>query len=206
MPARRKSKDDSATRTALLDAAETLMIEEGYAAVSSRRIASRAGLPNAIHYYFETMDDLFIELFRRGAARSLARQVEVLASPQPLWAFWDLLQDRSNGNLTMEFMALANHRKAIRSVIAESSRAFRRGQLDALAEAIEASGGAASSRSPEAMVLLLSAVSRFITTENAFDLDIGHAQVIEFVEGCIREIEGERLPGGTTPSPLPATS
>ena len=94
------------------------MLEEGYAAVSSRRIASRAGLPNAIHYYFETMDDLFIELFRRGAARSLERQSEVLASAQPLWAFWDLLLDRSNGDLNTEFIALANHRKAIRSEIA----------------------------------------------------------------------------------------
>ena len=98
MPARRrKSNNDSATRTALLDAAEALMLEEGYAAVTSRRIAGRAGVPNAIHYYFETMDELFIELFRRGASRSLARQEEVLASPQPLWAFWDLLLDRGNG-------------------------------------------------------------------------------------------------------------
>jgi AcrR family transcriptional regulator len=206
MPARRKSNDDSATRTALLDAAEALMIEEGYAAVSSRRIASRAGLPNAIHYYFETMDDLFIELFRRGAARSLARQEEVLASPQPLWAFWDLLQDRSNGNLNMEFIALANHRKAIRSVIAESSRAFRRGQLDALSKAIDASGATTSPHSAEAVVLLLSAVSRFVTTENAFDLDIGHAEVIAFVEQCIREIEGERFISANPRSPLPATS
>ena len=123
------------------------MLEEGYAAVTSRKIANRAGLPNAIHYYFEDMDDLFIELFRRGAARSLARQEEALASPQPLWAFWDLLMDRSNGDLTTEFIALANHRKAIRSEIAESSRTFRRAQLAAL-------NGLATT-SPEATVLLL---------------------------------------------------
>jgi AcrR family transcriptional regulator len=195
MPARRRRpNDDSATRTALLDAAEALMLEEGYAAVSSRRIASRASLPNAIHYYFETMDDLFIALFRRGAARSLARQEEVLASPQPLWGLWDLLLDRTNGDLNSEFIALANHRKAIRSEIAESSRTFRRGQLDALAGVIESSTSSSTSRSPEAIVLLLSAVSRYLTTENAFDLDIGHAEVIEFVEHFIREVEGERSP------------
>jgi AcrR family transcriptional regulator len=192
MPARRKSNDDSATRTALLDAAEVLMIEEGYAAVTSRRIASKAGLPNAIHYYFETMDELFIELFRRGASRSLARQEEVLESPQPLWAFWDLLLDRGNGDLNTEFVALANHRKAIRSEIAQSSRTFRQAQLAALARVIETSKSATPFTSPEAVVLLLSAVSRFLTTENAFDLDIGHAAVVEFVEHCIREIEGER--------------
>lgn len=160
------------------------MLEEGYAAVTSRKIAHRAGLPNAIHYYFEDMDDLFIELFRRGAARSLARQEEALASPQPLWAFWDLLVDRSNADLTTEFIALANHRKAIRSEIAESSRTFRRAQLAAL--------NSLATTSPEATILLLSAVSRFLITENTFDLDIGHAEVVEFVEGCIRQIEGER--------------
>ena len=84
MPARRKSNDDSATRTAFLDAAEALMLEEGYASVTSLGSAGRAGLPNAIQYYFETMDDLFIELFRRGAQRSLARQEEVLNSRQTL--------------------------------------------------------------------------------------------------------------------------
>jgi AcrR family transcriptional regulator len=193
MPARRTRTNDSATRTALLDAAEALMLEEGYAAVTSRGIARRAGLPNAIHYYFETMDDLFIELFRRGANRSLVRQEEALASPQPLWAFWDLLLDRANGNLNMEFIALANHRKAIRSEIAESSRVFRLSQLAALSSAIDSDHVADRFRSPEAIVLLLSAVSRFLTTESAFDLSTGHAEVIELVEGCIREIAGDRL-------------
>jgi AcrR family transcriptional regulator len=169
------------------------MIEEGYAAVTSRRIAGKAGLPNVIHYYFETMDDLFIELFRRGAARSLARQEEVLVSSQPLWAFWELLLDRSNSDLNTEFIALANHRKAIRSEIAESSRTFRSGQLAALVGVIETTESSGAGRSAAAVVLLLSAVSRFLATENAFDLDIGHDEVTEFVERCIREIEGERL-------------
>ena len=193
MPARRrKSNDDSATRTALLDAAEALMLEEGYAAVTSRKIAAKARLPNAIHYYFDTMDELFIELFRRGADRSLAQQEKALRSPQPLRAFWDLLRDRKNGDLNTEFVALANHRKAIRSEIAESSRTFRRGQLAALARVLEVPRSATAFRSPEAVVLLLSAVSRFLIMENAFDLDTGHEEVVEFVDQCITEIEGER--------------
>jgi hypothetical protein len=93
----------------------------------------------------------------------------------------------------MEFIALANHRKAIRSEIAESSRKFRRGQLGALSKVLETSKSATAFRSPEAIVLLMSAVSRFLTTENAFDLDIGHSEIIEFVEQCIREVEGARF-------------
>jgi hypothetical protein len=57
---------------------------------------------------------------------------------------------------------------------------------------IETSKSATPFQSPEAVVLLLSAVSRFLTTENAFNLDIGHVAVVEFVEHCIRQIEGER--------------
>ena len=73
------------------------MLEEGYAAVSSRRVASEAGVNVAlVYYYFETMDDLFIALFRRGAERSLERQAEVLASPQPLWGLWDLTHHQTN--------------------------------------------------------------------------------------------------------------
>ena len=46
------------------------MRDEGYAAVTSRRVAEQAGLkPQLVHYYFRTMDDLFLEMFRRGADR-----------------------------------------------------------------------------------------------------------------------------------------
>jgi hypothetical protein len=64
-PARRSPVDDSATRTALLDAASVLMLDEGYAAVTTRRVAQQPGVNNGlVSYYFGTMDGLFIELFR----------------------------------------------------------------------------------------------------------------------------------------------
>src|SRR5205823_13649069 len=57
--------EDLKTRAKLLDADEKLLLEEGYAAVTSRRVAAKAGLkPQLVHYYFRTMDDLFIEVFR----------------------------------------------------------------------------------------------------------------------------------------------
>jgi AcrR family transcriptional regulator len=137
-PARRSPVDDSATRTALLDAAAAVMLEEGYAAVSTRRVAERAGVNNGlVSYYFGTLDSLFIELFRRGAERSLARLTRALQSPQPLWALWELTHDFTSNALTMEFIALANHRKAIRAEIAEYSRKFRTMQVEALSGVIK---------------------------------------------------------------------
>ena len=64
---------DAKNRGVLLDAAEQLMLEDGYAAVTSRRVAERAGLkPQLVHYYFRTMDELFIEVFRRRAEAGAA--------------------------------------------------------------------------------------------------------------------------------------
>ena len=57
------------------------MLDEGYAAVSTRRIAAKAGTDKAlVHYYFGTMDDLFIAIFRRSAERGAVRIGEALAS------------------------------------------------------------------------------------------------------------------------------
>src|SRR5512139_237451 len=102
--ARRIGAEDSATRARLLDAAQALMVEEGYAAVTSRRVAARAGLkPQLVHYYFRTMDDLFLALVRRGAEQNLERQTRALASAQPLRALWEFSSDPRGTTLTVEF-------------------------------------------------------------------------------------------------------
>ena len=46
-------------RTRLLDAAERIMLRDGYAAVTSRRVEAEAGIKP--HYHFGTLDDLFVE-------------------------------------------------------------------------------------------------------------------------------------------------
>ena len=194
-PARRSPVDDSATRTALLDAAAAVMLEEGYAAVTTRRLAQRAGVNNGlVSYYFGTMDSLFIELFRRGAERSLARLKEALQSPQPLWELWELTHDFTGNALTMEFIALANHRKAIRAEIAEYSRTFRALQLEALSGVIKGYGVDPQRWPPASLILVMAASSRFLHMEDAFDVHIGHAELVTVIEREIAALEGQRRP------------
>src|SRR4029453_12886634 len=138
---RRIGAEDSKTRALLLDAAERLMLEEGYAAVSSRRVASKAGLkPQLVHYYFRTMDDPFSAVYRRRAEQSLELYVRALASDRPLCALWQLSTDPRGTAFTMEFAALANHRKAIRTEIAQHAERFRKMQLDAIASVLDRYG------------------------------------------------------------------
>lgn len=169
------------------------MVDEGYGAVSSRRVGARAGMnPALIHYYFESMDGLFIELFRRNAERSLGRLTRALLSPQPLWGYWEAVRDISSNSLVNEFIALANHRKAIRSEIAEYSRRHRQIELDVLSRVLGSYGVDAELWPPVTIVMTISAISQYMRVEEGFDIDTGHAEMISTIERLIGELEGDR--------------
>ncbi len=195
MPARRGTVGDPTTRNALLDAAQQVMLTEGYAAATTRRVAKEAGVNSAlVSYYFTSLDGMFVALFQRGAERSFERLGQVLGSHQPLWGFWDLIHDRSNAASTMEFIALANHRKVIRDEIADYSRRFRRVQLDALTQVLQRYGLDPEAWPASVVILVLSSLSRFMLIEEAFGVDVGHAETKAKVEDFIRGLEGERCP------------
>jgi AcrR family transcriptional regulator len=169
------------------------MLEDGYAAVSARRVAARAGTDKAlVHYYFGTMDDLFIAVFRRNAERGAARMHAALASAQPLWAVWDALHDQPSAALMTEFIALANHRKAVKAVMVENSRKFRRMQLSGLAEVLESYGLDPNEWPPAAVIVLLSGISRYLRTDESFGVGLGHDETVALVERHISSLEGPR--------------
>jgi TetR/AcrR family transcriptional regulator len=192
---RRLGAPDAKNRSNLLDAAEQLMLEEGYAAVSSRRVAQRAGLKHQlVHYYFRTMDDLFLEVFRRRAEQGLKHQAQALQSPQPLWALWEFSTDPTGTALTMEFIALANHRKALRAEIARYAETFRNAQIEALTSAMERYDIDFEEFSPTVlMVLMTGATWVLVLEQEALGMTAGHAETIRFAEKWLRELEGDRL-------------
>jgi len=172
------------------------MLDAGYAAVTSRRVAAMAGIDAAlVYYYFGTMDDLCIALFRRYAERSAARLHAALSSPQPLWGLWDALRDQSNTALMTEFIALANHRKAVKTVMVANSRKFRRMHLERLTAILQSYGVDRETWAPAALIVVLSSISRQLSADEAFGVEPGHDETIALVERQIRALEGER--GGT---------
>jgi AcrR family transcriptional regulator len=192
---RRIGTEDSKTRAALLDAAERVMVEDGYAAATSRRVAARAGLkPGLVHYYFRTMDDLFIALFRRRAEQGLEKQAKALASAQPLWSMWELAADRLNTTLMMELMALANHRKRLKAEIAAHSERSRGFQIEAASGLVERYGFADDPNAAVTIMVLMSSISLLLTIEDTFGIARGHAEAIALVERYLHDLEGERRP------------
>lgn len=194
---RRIGSESAKTRALLLDAAEKLMLEEGYAAVTSRRVAAAAGVkPALVHYYFRTMDELFLETFRRRVEHGAERQEHALASPQPLWALWDYSRDPRGTALTMEFAALANHRPAIRAEVARVAERLRARQVEALSTVLVRYGIDPGECPAVVVAVLMSSISRFLVLEaETLDMSSGHAETIAVVEDLLRRLEGERQLG-----------
>lgn len=120
-------------RRRLLDAAEEIMLKEGYAAVSSRSVAAAMGInPSLVHYYFQTIDDLFVALMQRRADRNVRRMVEALESTQPLRSWWELVSDPRGTALYAELMAAANHRPALKAEVGEVAHRMRKMQIERL--------------------------------------------------------------------------
>ena len=122
----------------------------------------------------------------------LERQAEALASKQPLWALWDLIRDQTSTALNLEFLALGNHRKAVKAELKAFSVRFRRMQFDGLSKVLTEHGVDTRLWPPEAVMLLMDGVSRFLLEEHDYGLDLGHTQTVGVVERLIRQLEGPR--------------
>ena len=190
--ARRIGAPDAKNRMALVDAAEQLMIDEGYAAVTSRRVADKAGLkPQLVHYYFRTMDDLFLEVFRRYADQGMEAHRQALESPQPLWALWRFGINPAASRLTMEMAALANHRKELRAEISRYAELFREQQRAVFVTALERHGVLPDDVPPIVWSILLTGVSTVVMMGEALGVTAGHAETLEVVERYLTLMEGE---------------
>jgi AcrR family transcriptional regulator len=181
--------ETSQTRTLLLDTAEELMREEGYAAVTSRRLGTRAGVkPQLVHYYFANMDDLFVTLYRRRAERELQLAAEALEGDEVLRTLWRQNSDPRHVALSLEFMALANHRKVVRAEAVKYAEQLRRLQHKALLRYLRLRGIEAPI-APSAMVALLAGVGLLLVLESEAGLSFGHAELRALVKASLDSLQ-----------------
>ncbi|MFZ0664263.1 MAG: TetR/AcrR family transcriptional regulator [Acidimicrobiales bacterium] len=187
---RRLGATDSKTRTQLLDAAEQLLLEEGFAAVSSRRIGVQAGLkPQLVHYYFQTMDDLFKEVFRRRAEQNMAHVERALAGEVSLRKLWEINTDPRGTAFAIEFAAMAKHRKAVRQEIARFAKRYRAAQLKAITAALAASKVDDTDLPPVVALLLMTGLSQVMSIERSLGVTAGHTETVAFVNSLIDRLD-----------------
>lgn len=184
MAAPRKSRPaDTGARHRLIEATARLMRDEGYAAATSRRVAAEAGVKQAlVYYYFPTMDDLFIEVLRTGAEAALDRMRTALTDDDPLRALWSINSDTRLTSLNTEFMALANHRKAIRAELKAYAERVRDIESAAVTVALRTNGVDLDQYPPVAVSMLIAQTARSLCNEESVGLTRGHRELRALVE------------------------
>lgn len=76
-------------RDRLLEAAEARLLEDGYAALSTRGVAAAAGTQlSQIHYHFGSKQGLVLALLEHQNRKLLRRQAEMFGREAPLSARW----------------------------------------------------------------------------------------------------------------------
>lgn len=191
MPEERRPRAATAAKRArLLDVAEQIMLEEGYAAVTSRHVADRAGIK--LHYHFPTIDDLFVAVLRRRAERSLARLESALSSPEPLRAWWELASDPRGTALLVELTAAANHRPALKAELAELARQARRMQRDALGAVLEDYGVEPDLFPPALVAAAVQGLALTVVQDQTAGFETGHEAAAAAMAHLLAHLEERR--------------
>jgi AcrR family transcriptional regulator len=88
--AARRDRASARTRTRILEAARACLLADGYASLSTRRVADAADVPlSQIHYWFGSRQELILAVLADQNERLLARQREMFDAPEPLWVRWE---------------------------------------------------------------------------------------------------------------------
>jgi AcrR family transcriptional regulator len=187
--------ESSATRATLMDAVETVMREDGYAALSARSVAERAGLKHQlVFYYFRTMDDLLLATYRRRTARMLERIEQALQSERPLHAFWAALSNPLDAALTMEYMALSNHNAAIHAETTAFGEQVRHVEAEKLARLLRPANSDPSAFTPIAIATAITYIAHNLGFEAAMGISGGHPETRALVEWCLGYFEATTEP------------
>jgi AcrR family transcriptional regulator len=93
-----KALPEPDTAAAILTAARERLLIDGYAGLSTRKVAQQAGVPlSQVHYHFGSKGGMVLALLETENRRRLARQAGMYAQSLPLWRRYeqacDFLED-----------------------------------------------------------------------------------------------------------------
>ena len=180
-PTRRMGPSGSAIWNSMLDGAEDVLREEGYGALTSRKVAQRIGVKQRlVYYYFTTMDHLIVEAFKRLAAREIARLYEATKSRHPVKNIWKVFAETADTRMVSEFMALANRSKPLRREVKAFIQKTRKMQVSALSDAMSGTKTVAG-LPPDAAVIFATGAALLLHREAAIGIRAGHAETLAVI-------------------------
>ena len=188
------------TEDAFLDAAERLLIEVGYAGISTRRLAEEAGANHGlVHYYFGSMDELFVQVLERFTERLVARQREMYAGEGPFiekwraaWRFQQADLDAGYSKIWMELQALSWNHPGLRPRVASVNGEWRSVLREAFERAAEEYDVDEKDFPVDALVALMMTFGQGYALERLEGIDTGHTALLDWIERWLEGLEDKR--------------
>ena len=187
----------SATAEAFLDAAERLLVEVGHAGVSTRRLAAEAGANQGlVHYYFGSIDELFVQVLERFTERLVARQREMYAADLPFiekwrtaWRFQEEDLKAGYSKVWMELQALSWNHPGLRPRVARVNSEWRSVLREAFVRAAAEYGLAEDDFPVEALVAMTMTFGQGYALERLEGIDEGHIALLDWIERWLASLE-----------------
>jgi AcrR family transcriptional regulator len=181
-----KTAARSAAEEALLDAAERLLVEVGYARITTRRLAEEAGVNHGlVHYYFGSNENLLVRALERFTERLIERQRELYAADLPFIEKWRtaiqflISEDVTYEKAWMELQALAWNHPELRGQLASVNAEWRAVLTDAFREPHRELG---IEMPLDALVSLVMTFNIGIMVERLGDIETGHHELLDWID------------------------
>jgi AcrR family transcriptional regulator len=189
------------TEDAFLDAAERLLIGVGYAGISTRRLAEEAGANHGlVHYYFGSMENLFVRVLERFTERLIARQREMYArtdiSGAEKWntamSFLEADLEAGYPKIWLELQALGWNRPDIAERVAEVNRVWREVLTEAFDRMIDEYGLDRERMPLPALVSLAMTFNEGVMVERLSGISTGHRDLTDMVGRWLGSLDEEK--------------
>jgi AcrR family transcriptional regulator len=176
----------AAAEEALLDAAERLLVDVGYAGITTRRLAEEAGVNHGlVHYYFGSNENLLVRALERFTAGLIDRQRELYAADMPFVEKWRtamrylVSEDVTYEKIWLELQALAWNNPDLRERLARVNAEWRTVLTESFAEPHR------ELKIPMPLDALVSLVMTFnigIMVERLGGIEAGHAELLDWID------------------------
>lgn len=190
----RGGAEGRSTRERLLDATARVLIEDGQAEVSTRRIAERAGVAHGlIRYHFGSLDELMLATLERACGQVLDRQRALYSADRPFLEKWrsamgfiDADLEAGFPKLVAELMARSwndlSWQPAIRRLMSDFDEVLGA----AITSAVEEYG--LDDADVSALATLLRTFQLGVLMDRVSGVDAGHGHLNDVIDGWLERL------------------
>ncbi len=189
------------TTVAMMDAAEDLLYEVGYAGVTTRAVAEAAGVNHGlVHYYFGSMEELLSQTLERFVDQ-LAGALEALYADPALsfaekWRlgsqFWVEEPTSRFPKILLELLAMGWNMPALRSRLTEVHARFRAIFEHHFGQAAIDYGLDENQFPLKVIVAAVTSYQLGLIVEGLSGVEEGHAELVDWIQRWVDTLEADR--------------